>query len=304
MKLGHDFPEAWKKKSKIEHIGLADLLYAYIIEDFFLRIEKSSFQEYLFLQDERALEIQREQKGIKNHMDFFYLKSERKSLPGKLSAGQELSPALVEHFLKEIFSGTFATDILWDYKIEMLEENSFRIQIEGNYLQMKVPFSIKIEALQGEVQIPKKLERPRLFEKGKSVSCLCYSKENVLGEDIFEMMKMLELISDMEVYHSIYEIIQSQSISGRHVLEELEELGKKEPKVLSEKRLEQIASYKKYAYMKKRWQQYRKRNGCEEAEWEGVIDHILRFVTPVWRAVCNDEIFFDDWMPEIGRFLG
>ena len=28
------------------------------------------------------------------------------------------------------------------------------------------------------------------------------------------------------------------------------------------------------------------------------------FMKPLWHAVCCDEIFFDDWMPELGRYLG
>ena len=40
------------------------------------------------------------------------------------------------------------------------------------------------------------------------------------------------------------------------------------------------------------------------AGWEETLDLILDFLTPVWSAFCNDEIFYDDWMPELGRFMG
>jgi hypothetical protein len=28
------------------------------------------------------------------------------------------------------------------------------------------------------------------------------------------------------------------------------------------------------------------------------------FLRPVWNAMCRDEVFFGDWMPELERFLG
>ena len=133
---------------------------------------------------------------------------------------------------------------------------------------------------------------------------MCYSKENILSENLFEMMRKLELVSDMAVYDNINEIIKNQTISGRHIMEELQACAKKEPKVLNMKRLNQVASYRNYGYMKKRWQQYAKRNKKKSEEWEDVLDRILKFTEPVWRAVCNNEIFFDDWMPDLERFLG
>ena len=34
------------------------------------------------------------------------------------------------------------------------------------------------------------------------------------------------------------------------------------------------------------------------------LDLILAFAGPVWNCLCDNEIFCDDWMPELGRFLG
>ena len=56
--------------------------------------------------------------------------------------------------------------------------------------------------------------------------------------------------------------------------------------------------------MKKRWQQYEKIHLKEKEEWECVLNRIMTFISPVWKALCEDEIFVDDWMPELERFLG
>ena len=102
----------------------------------------------------------------------------------------------------------------------------------------------------------------------------------------------------------INDILKKDSISGRHILEEFRSLGEKEPKVVNLKRLEQIEGYRTYAYMEKKWQQYEKRQGRVPEEWSKVLDRVLRFLGPTWKAFCQNEVFFDDWMPELERFLG
>ena len=87
------------------------------------------------------------------------------------------------------------------------------------------------------------------------------------------------------------------------MLEELSELAEHSPQVKKERRLEQVAGYRDYAYMRKRWDQYAKRHGAVSTSWENVLERILALVTPLWTCLCRDEIFFDDWMPELGRYM-
>ena len=142
------------------------------------------------------------------------------------------------------------------------------------------------------------------MDERKSCRYLCYSKESILAESLFEIMRKLELISDMSAYAEANQILKEYSISGRYILDEFIAMAEKEPKVVSMKRIEQISSYKSYGYMKKRWQQYERNHLTEREDWENVVTRIMSFMGPVWKALCQDEIFFDDWMPELERFLG
>ena len=72
---------------------------------------------------------------------------------------------------------------------------------------------------------------------------------------------------------------------------------------VNEKRLNQLKSYREYGYMRKRWIAACKKQSIE-AKWEDTLDTIVAFLEPIWNALCNNEIFFDDWMPELGRYLG
>ena len=118
------------------------------------------------------------------------------------------------------------------------------------------------------------------------------------------MLERLELVSDMGCYWKVYEILKNQSLSGRFVLEELEALTEKEPKIKTKKRLDQIAEYRTYAYMRKRWEKFLRNHKQKPVAWEEALELILNFAKPVWNCLCDNRIFFDDWMPELGKFLG
>lgn len=287
MRVGIEFSEEWKCKSQETGIPLPDLLYGFVVEDFFLRLKKTSFCEALLLQNEQALGKEAYKRKVKECLNFFYMK--------------KLDIAFVTALLEELFSQK--NEITWECHKEESEKN-YLLHLQAEYLEMKVPVTIKIEELSQAPKEVKNISMACLLKEGENVSCLCYSKESILSRDIFEMMKNLELISDMSVYDNINDIIKSQTISGRYIKETLQDYIDREPKVLNIKRLEQINSYKDYVYMKKRWQQYQKRSQRSSEEWSVVIERIVKFVGPVWSALCKNEIFFDDWMPELERFLG
>ena len=297
MKLGVEFPQKWKDKSKNRDISLSDILYGCAIENLMLRISKSSFQEWLWISKESVLGEEAYKKVSKERLEFLYVEKEKKN--------HTFSSEVIDSFLKEVL---FKPDekepgLKWQCTVKMLEQGAI-LSLVCHYMDMQVPVTMSIKAIKFEKQIPKEKELKLMFEHKKVCKYLSYSKESVLSEDVFEIMRMLELISDMKTYDQINDILKTQTINGRRVLDELKVMGEKEPKVISMKRMEFISSYINYGYMKKRWQQYAKKNRNETEEWEIVIGRILAFLGPIWKALCENDIFFDDWMPELERFLG
>ena len=297
MKLGVEFPQEWKAKSEEEGIRLPDILYGYAVEDFLLRIEKSSFREWLWITNEAAIGTEAYKKVSKERLEFLYIEKEKKSLP--------FSPEVRESLLKEVLfqEEENKRQITWDCTIKEVNDG-VDLYLNGFYMDMQVPVSVSIRTLKLEKQVPKEKELPLMFETKKKCRYLSYSKENVLSEAVFEIMRKLELISDMKEYDQINDILKTQSVNGRHIIEELKKMGQAEPKVVSMKRYTLMVSYKDYGYMKKRWNQYTKKQPQVTDEWEEVMRRILNFLEPVWKALCENEVFFDDWMPELERFLG
>ena len=302
MKLGMIFPEKWKQKSEKENISLSDILYGVAVEDLLCRIEASSFKEYLWLTDEQAVGIEAYKKKSKDRIEFLYVESGKKNYLSHAVAGQAFDQDVLMLLLEELFA-TNDTEGNWTYAIQDCA-NGKCLALSYAYMDMQVPVAMYIRTVSVKTQKRKRKELSLLIEERKTCSYLCYSKESILAEALFDIMRKLELISDMEAYAEVNEILKEYSISGRYILEEFSAMAEKEPKVVTKKRLEQVASYKNYGYMKKRWQQYERNHSIKKEEWEDVMTRLLAFLAPVWNALCADEIFFDDWMPELERFLG
>ena len=292
MKLGMDFPSEWKTLSEKNGIAISDILYGYAVEDLMVRLEKSSFHESLWLMREDVLTEAAYAKTVKDRLAFYY----------KITGRKPLTESLLETLMEEIKEQD-RHGIFWTHTLETKAEY-FLLHLEAHYKDMIIPVTMTVENVPENAQSPKLKSMELAFVSKKICKYYSYSIESVLAEALFEMLRKLELIGDMSVYHTADEILQKYSISGRHILEEFKYLGEKEPKVISHRRLEQIKSYKTYAYMEKKWQQYEKRQGRNPEEWSQVLEKILRFLDPTWTALCNNDIFFADWMPELGRFLG
>lgn len=303
MRLETEFPKEWKEKSQRDHISLADILYGYAVEDIMQRINKSSFYPYLWLINDSVLGESAYKKAGKNRLEFFYVESEKKSFQLAVREGDPFGNRIVELMKKKLFSNELNAEIQWECFTKE-DKNHVEFILTASFMEMKVPLTLWIENAKLSFKKAKERTFSLLLEKEKTCSYFSYAKESILAEDIFEIMRKLELISDMECYDRVNEFLKKYSVSGRYIIDNLRKLGEKEPKIITEKRLRQISSYKTYGYMKKRWKQYTRYHRDTYEEWEDVMTRVETFIVPVWTALCKDEVFFDDWMPELERFLG
>lgn len=292
-----------KKRSEELDIPFSDLLWGYMIEDMMLRIYQSEYKDILWLETVpiigEAAYRAREQKRI----SFFYQENDRPMPPEKLKPGQKLSVLMAEQLMADIFCTDNRQEIHWEGQVHE-KSGIYFLGLEGTYCQMRVPVMLCLHGGREEKQIPGRKEEELTAIPGKKVSYFIYAPEYQLSRAIFTIMERLELVNDMGCYWKLYETLKNQSLSGRFVLEELETLAEQEPKVKTKKRLEQIAGYRNYAYMRKRWEKYLRNHKQKPVAWEEALDLILNFAGPVWNCLCDNQIFFDDWMPELGRFLG
>ena len=292
-----------KKRSEEFGIPFSDLLWGYMIEDMMLRIYNSEYKNILWLETVPILGESAYRAREQKRICFFYQENERPMPPDKLRPGQKLSSPMAEQLMADIFGGENRQEVHWEGRVHE-EAGIFFLNLEGTYCHMKVPVTLQLQGGREEKQIPGRREEELVAIPGKKVSYLIYAAEYQVSRELFTMMDRLELVSDMGCYWKVYEILENQSLSGRFVMEELESLTENEPGVKTRKRLDQIAAYRSYAYMRKRWEKYLRNHGKKPVAWEEALNLILSFLEPVWNCLCDDQIIFADWMPELGRFLG
>lgn len=294
---------ALKRKSEELQIPFSNLLAGYILEEIIHLIYESGFKDYLWLVNSQVLGI--DQYGKKNELilRFKYKKSDRKLEDNQLVPGQKLSRLLGLAMIAIIFGVEQKSKIVWKGNAV---ENGKRVEVylNANFEEMEVPVYLMIEPVEYENIIPEKKQLQMFMDQTRSISYLQYPFETILAENLFEVMEKMELVPDMKTFDTIYQILSEQAMNGRHILEVLTELCEEKPVVKNEGRLKQIETYIDYSYMRKRWEKYVRHQKHELPVWKDVMELLLSFMKPVWHAVCVDEIFFDDWMPGLGRFLG
>lgn len=303
MKVG--ICEAQQLKERSEELGLsfAEMLWGYMVEDAMLRIYASAYREHLWLVSRNVLGADSYQRRTEESIHFLYQPSERMMAKEKLCPGQRLSAALCEQMVQDIFAKEDDRQINWSAEVSE-EKGVCRIYLTGMYKEMQVPFCLAVHSVDAPNQRPGRQEIDLTVMKNHRLSYLEYAPENQLSRDLFEIINKLELIGDMGCYHRVYQMLCREPLSGRYVLEELNALTESSPKVRKEQRIGQLAEYRNYTYMRKRWEKYVRNRNVGEVAWEDLLQLLLQFLTPVWHSLCCNEIFFDDWMPELGRFLG
>jgi len=136
------------------------------------------------------------------------------------------------------------------------------------------------------------------------------TKYQSLEDCLVTILDYLEFIPSMEAYERAYELLSTESFDGRKVCQAVAKACQQGGLTFSSKRGEILSGYPDYAYLEKRWKQHIKNCKNEEllkneefAMWQEVCGKLNRFLLPIWDSLCRDEIFFGDWMPDLGRYL-
>lgn len=129
-----------------------------------------------------------------------------------------------------------------------------------------------------------------------------YPKENQAADYIMEILEKLELINEMEDYLYLYRLAKDESVSARDICHALSE-GVKEENNATWKSFEIFSGYLNSTYMKKKWKVLLRRHKLKSPEWEEMMELLIKFIEPLWASVTKGELFFGDWMPELGRYL-
>lgn len=314
MKQGIITKEDLKQKSRELAIPFSNLLAGYMLEELMRRISESEFAEYLWLKNDGMFGAEQYRRKNILTLEFVYRTNERVIEKGTLAAGQKLSLKLSYMMLLQLLQEGQASDTAWLGKAVLTQEGA-ELELTGELAHMKVPIFIKLtESTEEEIGLPKEKTLIPVMGQKREIPYLCAPAEYVLAEFLYRILRDMELISDMEPYAQAYGILSQEPLSGRRVREALAGLCRRGGLKQRKERAEELFSYRDYTYMRKRWEKYVRHHPIfleadgdadaqEAVSWEAVMDRLEPFLSEIWRAVCRDEVFFGDWMPDLKRFL-
>ena len=281
------------EKSRETGVPFSGLLGGAVLEETVRRISMTKEGENLWLKNSTILGKEQYKKNLSLSLeyDFFPLEGEEICLP-----------ELAESLRQQAFGENDDYGIVFS-QTDRLMKKYLLILFEAKFLGMQTPVSVKIFPCREERQIPKKECFSLILFPQVTVAYNRCQTEDILVENYMEIITKLELILDMRVYYDSYRLLGSESVDGRRVREGIGERCRKQGITVEDRRLQMIAGYQNYAYMKKKWKAFLRSVNEKEPPWELVIERLMKFFSPIWDSIAKDLIFFEDWMPELGRFL-
>lgn len=130
-----------------------------------------------------------------------------------------------------------------------------------------------------------------------------YPMESDAADHVYEIIRKMELISDMEHYAYVYHLLKHHTMEGMLVWNRLDSRCKSDGFLPKEQQWDTIVSYKDDNYMRNKWDKYKKRHDYLSISWDDLILSLHKFISPIWKELSVREAFTGDWMPEIERFL-
>ena len=278
-------------KSEEWNIPFSNLLAGFVLEEFMLRFSASEFKNRVLLRNGYMFGLEQYRKKNILKLDFFC--EPDKNIPEKL--------------LQMYLEKKEKSPVRWKGTVT-LQQSGACMELQGQFEEMKVPVTANIHFMHlGKNWGLVEKEIPFLMDGTVKIVWKEFPAELVLAKQIFVILRDMELIPDMEIYREVFFILKYETLSGRHVCELLEDMCKTGGMDPDMERVEQIFSYRDYPYMKKRWEKFCRHSaitGTETLKWEEEMERFSHFLGDMWKAVCKDEVFFGDWMPELERFLG
>lgn len=291
-------------KAKSEELGIpfSNLLAGYVLEELMYLIEDSPFSLFLWLKNGHVLGTQQYREKNILTLEFGYVTDKLAMKKEGIVPGQELSLKMGYVMLAYILKVEKVPEISWKGRAS-LEGDTVELEITGELDEMTVPIHIRVTKLTEEGLVPVRRSFPLFMQNDRKIPYLEYPVESILAEQLFYIIKNMELIPEMRAYDKVYQILRTDTVNARHIREMLCRHCLREQLMPDAQRLEDILSYSKYSYMRKRWEKYLRHSKKKEPSWEEVMTVLSEFLPRIWNSLCTDEVIWGDWMPDLGRYL-
>lgn len=285
-----------KDISKEYEISFEKLLCGVAREELVKKIACSPFGEHIWLREPKNLGLESYKLGMDRTLNYVYSANQKVSIEG--TPGAALNDRLRGAILLSLTGGKSKGLERIEGKIGNDKSLYLDAYIEGK----RVPFRVSISPVTPGINTPKPEEFTLLRGK-ETFSYIISPPELEISRDLYKVFKNLELISDMDCFERIFDLVMTCPIEGKLVWSELNSLISSKINISEIDYMKRIEKYKTNPEMKKKWDNHIKRQKLLTNDWKKVINAMLVFVKPIWESIENDTPFIGDWVPELGRFL-
>lgn len=289
------------ERSRKLGIPFSNLLGGAVLEEIVNGIGHMEQGEHFWLRNGMVLGEKQYARKLILSLEYDYT-AESKNRANERPTEERVLQQALEELKEEIWNKEKTRDFVFRQKEKRMKKYLL-LQVTAEFKDMQVPVSIKIYPRREDKKIPKKETFSSVLFPEKTISYNSCPPEGILAEKYMEIITKLELIQNIGDYYDIYYLLERKSVDGRKVKEYIEEQCKGKELSKEENRIEMIAGYKNYSYMKKKWKAFLRSVSAKEPSWEAAVERFMKFFTPIWQAVTEDLVFFGDWMPELNRFL-
>lgn len=285
-----------QKKADAIGVPFHNLLSGVVLEHIIIRLFESGFSRSVCIRNIEKFKPENYLNDAPLCIELQYFLREKVSQG--IVVGKPISQEVLIVLAYELFPKKESEFLKW--QIRFLEKGIYAIANLENY---EIPLEIKLFESKEEDFLPVEDVFEPTMETGKRVAVKLYPVEKRLADDYAEIFEKLELLGELSPYTDIVDIISSNFISGRKFSEYLIENCEKKNVSLKQDKLTTISSYVNNKYMVKKWKSLTRVKKISGQSWEDILKKVCEFMDPVWNTICKEDVFFDDWMPELGKFM-
>ncbi len=275
---------------------LEKLLQGRVTESMILRVGRSKFGRNLWLLSYPG--------KIQKSLSYVYRPDEKIMERDGFVPGQSFSaPGFVEAFLSYV-KLIMAPDFILDEK--KVEASKKHIRIEAEVLEDGVTMPLILNYSENNEEIaPEKISfEPKTISE-PAADIFIYPAERRAARIMAGVLKSLEYTNDFGQFAELYDIASNVPCDGTLLFVSMEKALKEREVILTPGRRACFDTFSADRKMKKRWEQYKKRNELSVG-WEDLLNELKVFFDPIFEVITSEEegkSFFGDWIPELGRYL-
>ena len=275
---------------------LEKFLQGRVTESMVLRIGKSKFRSNLWLLSYPG--------KVRKSLSYVYRPDEKIMSRDGFLPGQSFSaPGFVEAFLSYV-KLIMAPDFILDEK--KVEASRKHIRIEAEVLEDGVTMPLILNFTENNEEIaPEKISfEPKTISEPPA-EIFIFPAERRAARIMAAVLKSLEYTNDFGQFAELYDIVSNIPCDGTLLFVSMKKALLEREVTLTPGRRNCFDAFSADKRMKKRWEQYRKRDEISIG-WEELLNLLKVFFDPIFEVIYSGEEggnFFGDWIPELGRYL-